>query len=520
MNYLLLSRYLGTISIIIGLLMLPAALWAVYFKEWLALVAIGEAVSISLAFGGILAVIGRNAPRQLYQREALALVGITWIIAAGLGALPFVFAGVLGPVDAYFESMSGFTTTGSSVLTDIEGAPKSILFWRSFTHWLGGLGIVILFIAVLPYLGVGGKHLFVRESTGPDPRVLRPRTREAVLLLYKIYIGLTVLGTLAFMAGGMDLFDGLCHCFAALATGGYSTRQASIAAYHSLFIEIVAIVIMLMGATSFGLYAELLKGNWREVLRDTEFRFFLGVFLVGTILVTFNLLGMGLHVEAFHDSALRSKMAAQELESIQGPEGLLAPVDVPRTRYGFGRAVRSAAFQVTSCMTDTGYATDNFDLYPYLSRLLLMMVAITGGCAGSTAGGLKMVRVVVLIKILRAWIERAFEPRTVRAIRVNGQPIEEGVQQRICAFFVFYFFWLGFACLLLSVFGLPLDSAVSAAIATVNNLGPGLEFVGPGLDFHLVPIPGKLFLCLNMLVGRLEFVSVLALFTPGFWRKR
>jgi trk system potassium uptake protein TrkH len=392
--------------------------------------------------------------------------------------------------------MSGFTTTGSSVLTDIEGAPKGILFWRALTHWLGGLGIVILFITVLPYLGAGGKILFLRESTGPDPRGLFPRVKETVRSLYIVYIGLTALFTIALMAAGMNLFDALCHTFAALATGGYSTRQASVGAYHSLSIEIIIIVCILAGATNFALYIETLRGNWRAAFKDAEWRVFMCIFGVATLLCTLNLMGMELTVPEIQVS------------------------EKPRTLYAAPTALRNAAFQVATCMTDTGFVTADFDIWPYFSRAVLMVITILGGCAGSTSGGIKTIRVIMLAKMTHFWIARAFQPRRVRSLQINGEVVSDDVQRRVYAFFTMYVAWLAFGWLVMSLMGLPLDTALSSVIATMNNCGPGLEFVGPATDFHLVPAPGKLFLSLTMVVGRIEFVSVLALFLPSFWRRR
>ncbi|MBI4557432.1 MAG: TrkH family potassium uptake protein [Candidatus Hydrogenedentes bacterium] len=477
--------------------MLPSAAWAVYYREGWPFIGLTAATGLSSALGGALAYVGRRAPSRIYHREALALVGLSWMVVAAMGALPYLFSGVLGPIDAFFESMSGFTTTGSTVIPDIEATAKSILFWRAFTQWLGGVGIVALFIAVLPYLGTGGKLLFRRESTGPDPRGLRPRIQDTAAVLWKIYIGLTVLETAALMCVGMNLYDALCHTFTTLSTGGFSTRQASIAAYDSLAIEIVILLFMLAGATNFALYFEIMRGNWTAMLKDTEWRLFIGIFLVSTLLVTFNLLG--LHV-TFEPTAT-------------------AMANTPD--YSPGQAFRNAAFQVATCMTDTGFSTTDYDAWPYFSRALLLVILIIGGCAGSTAGGVKIVRFLILMKMAYYWVERAFRPRMVRAIRVKDEVIDDEVQRKVTTFFALYVMWFTGAVLFMSLLGLDLDSAVGGVAACMNNCGPGLGFVGPNssLDYHLVPPLGKLFLSLCMVAGRIEFLSILGLLYPSFWRR-
>jgi len=494
MNYRLLSKYLGQFAIAIGLLMLPSAGWAVYFKEWTALNALLLATAISCGVGGLLMTIGRNAPPNMHQREALSFVGFSWLLAAGLGAIPYVFAGGVGWVDAYFESMSGFTTTGSSVLTNIESTAKSILFWRSFTHWLGGMGIVVLFIAVLPYLGAGGKMLFKSESPGPAPQGLRPRIKDTASILYKIYLALTVVETLALMAAGMNLYEALCHTFGTLATGGFSTRQASIGAFDSVAVDTIIIFFMICAGTNFALYFAMLRGNWKAPWKDTEWRVYMLLLVLCTFAVTVNLLGVG------------------------GAEPGL-----PKTQAVYssiGSALRYASFQVVSIMTTTGYCTADFDTWPHFSRMLLVMLMFVGGCAGSTGGGMKVVRLIVLLKMAYWRLEYTFSPKTIRVVRINGEVVEEGIQRTIYAFFVLYLMWFAGGTLFMSWLGLSFQSAATSVAATLNNIGPGLERVGATHDYHLVPAVGKIFLSLCMVLGRLELFSILVLFVPAFWNRR
>jgi trk system potassium uptake protein TrkH len=488
MNFRLIAKYLGHFSIAIGLLMAPSALWAVWFGEWGALVALLEAMAASCGIGIGLFVIGRTASNTFYQREALALVGSAWLWVAAVGALPYLFGGIVGPVDAYFESMSGFTTTGSTIFVDIEAVPKSLLFWRSFTHWLGGMGIVLLFIAVLPYLGAGGKQLFRSESSGPSPAGLRPRIKDTAKVLYRIYLLLTAAGIVALMVAGMSFYDALCHTFGALATGGFSPRQASIGAFDSLGIELISMFLMISGGINFALYFAVLGGNWKAPFKDAEWRVYVSLLCIAVILVTLNLLfGTWANPEAYVD-------------------------------YSPGEALRYSAFQVVSIATTTGFATADFDAWPHFSRILLIMLMIVGGSAGSTSGGMKIVRVLMLAKMAYWRLEHTFRPKTVRAIRISGLVIDKSVQESTQNFFVLYVAWFVGGSLFMASLGLPLETAVSSIAATVNGVGPGLQIIGPVLDFHTIPAVGKLFLSLTMAVGRLELFTLLVLFVPAFWR--
>ncbi|MFA6243686.1 MAG: TrkH family potassium uptake protein, partial [Candidatus Hydrogenedentales bacterium] len=441
MNYRILSQYMGMLCIAVGLTMLFSAAWAVYYREWHALEALMGSVAVSVGIGACLRYSGRNAPKRIFEREAIGLVGLTWIAVSALGALPFVFVGALGFNDALFESVSGFTTTGSTVIADIESIDKSILFWRCFTHWLGGIGIVILFIAVLPYFGAGGKLIVKSESTGPAASLVVPRFRQSALIIFNIYVFLTVVNTIALMVAGMNLHEALCHAFAGLATGGFSTRQASVGAFNSLPIEIVLIVFMLIGGTNFGLFAAMYLGDWKAIIKDSEWRLFIGIFIVATALITVNL--MGFHA-GFPDQG----------ESFQPiPE---------RQYYGVGHAIRVGAFQVASCMTDTGFVTDDFDRWPYLSQMILVVLMILGGSAGSTAGGLKIIRILMFAKLCYWRLESTFRPKTVRPLRINGEVVSDAVVHRSFQFLNLYVFWFGFGCLFMSAMGLPFASAVTS----------------------------------------------------------
>ncbi|MCC6699410.1 MAG: TrkH family potassium uptake protein [Candidatus Hydrogenedentes bacterium] len=498
MNYCILSKYLGNICIAIGVSMTPAIAWAVYLGEANGLRSLALSLFASLAIGIALAWTGRGAPTRIYEREAIGLVGLTWIVACWLGSLPFVFAGTLGWNDAYFESVSGFTTTGSTVIIDVEAVEKSILFWRSLTHWLGGIGIVILFIAVLPYIGAGGKLIMKSESTGPSSSRLLPRFRKSAALMFKVYVSLTILNIAALMLAGMSFYDALIHTFGGLATGGFSNRQASVGAYHSLPIELVIMAFMVLGGTNFALFAEMWLGNWKALWQDTEWRLYMGILVMVTLLIAVNLMGMG---GKFPD-------AGQSFEVVPEPQ-----------HYPAAHALRVSAFQVASCMTDTGFVTDDFDRWPFFSRIMLLLVMCIGGSAGSTSSGIKVVRLLMYAKIAVHRLEATFRPKTVKPLRIGGDVISETVQNRALSFLVVYVGWFVLGAVYLSWQGLPFDTAVSSMAACLNNCGPGLEHVGAIRDYHLVGPFGTAFLSLTMLLGRLELVTILVLFVPSFWRK-
>ncbi len=493
MNYRLVSKYLGHFTVVFGLLMIPSAVWAWGLGETDSLKAFGEAIGIAILVGLVLTLLGHKAPDRMFQREGLALVAMGWILAAGIGALPFVFSGTLEPVEAYFETMSGLTTTGSTVLQDIEATDASVLFWRSFTHWIGGMGIIVLFIAVLPYLGAGGKQLFKSESPGPDPRGLSPRIKDTASILWKIYVGLTVVQTLLLMLAGMTFYDALTHTFGTLATGGFSTRNASIAAYDSLSIELVIILFMVLAGTNFGLFFAMLHGDWWAPLKNTEWKAYIGVLVLASVLITVNLMGVQGHIA----------------EDEVGP---------PPPEYSLGEAARHASFLTVSIMTTTGFGTEDFNVWPYFSRTLLVLLMFVGGCAGSTGGGIKVVRFLILFKMAYWRVESTFRPKTVRPIRINGQVIDDDVQRTVYAFFVVHMFILAFGCAFMSLLGLPFQTALTSVVAALNNIGPGLELVGAVENFHFIPDSGKIFLSMCMAMGRLELFSICVMFVPAFWK--
>ncbi len=421
-------------------------------------------------------------PRQdLGVKDGFIIVVLTWLGIAAVGALPYQFAGVMPSyVDCFFESVSGFTTTGSSILTDVEALPKSLLFWRALTHWLGGMGIVVLGLAILPLLKVGGMQLFEAEVAGPTADRLAPRIQDTARILWGLYLLLTVLMTLLLMLGGVNLFDALTHTFAALATGGFSTYNASVAQFNSLYVELVLMLTMFLGGTNFTLHYLALHGRPKAYWKNEEFRSYVILYLTAIALLTL-------------------------LNALSG------------TYESLGRNLRDSAFQLVTLATTTGFATADYDTWPEFCRLLILLMMCIGGCAGSTSGGLKVVRFLLFFKIARNQILHMIHPRQTLAIKLDGKTVPQDIVVAVLGFLLFYMIVLLSCSLALTAMNIDLITSVSAVIATINGVGPGLSKVGPMQNFAHLPDLAKIVLCGSMLAGRLEFYALAVLLTPDFW---
>ncbi len=439
------------------------------------------------------------------RKEALLLVAVSWLLAGALCALPYrlwaEFAAGQGDhdpafgsyVNCYFEAMSGLTTTGATVLTDIASLPRSMLLWRSLTHWLGGLGIVVLFVAVLPMLGVGGKRLFKVEAPGPTSEGVKPRIQETARALWIIYLGLTFAEILLLWVFGLDLFESVCHTFATLATGGFSTRGGSVGEINSLSVDVVLIVFMVLAGINFGLYYAIWRGHWRNVWKDPELRAYLGFMAIASAVI----------VGFLWDDIIVTS-AGQQAEP------------------SFGSALRHGVFQVVSIQTTTGYCTANFDLWPFVPKAILLGLMFVGGCGGSTGGGIKVARIVIMAKVLWAEIERVFRPNVVRPIRMGKTTIDPELRQGVTVYvlIILIIFALGtFGLMVLErSAGLDITTAATACVATLNNIGPGLARVGAIENFGWFSDGSKILMSLLMALGRLEVYALLVLFVPTFWR--
>jgi trk system potassium uptake protein TrkH len=439
-------------------------------------------MAITAACGFLLILLFRRSPRDLTHRDGFAIVAFGWLSVAFFGALPYLFSGSLPSLtDAFFESASGFTTTGATVLTNVEKQVHAVLFWRSFTQWLGGMGIVLLSLAVLPYLGVGGMQLYKAEVPGPTYDKLRPRISETARILWQVYVVLSILEVLFLFLGGMNLFDALCHTFTTMATGGFSTKNASIEQFANPFLEYVIVFFMLLAGANFALHYELFRGKFESLWRNEEFRFYLLILLSATCLIALNLR---------YDRL-----------------------------FDFSKALRLALFQATSIMTTTGYSSADFETWPFFSQYLLLILMFIGGCAGSTGGAIKCVRVLVLVKQSRKELSRLVHPRAVIPVKMAGKAIPPETLQGIWGLFFLYLCIFAIASVLLSLMGQDLLTAVSAVAATLGNVGPGLGTVGPTENYAHLPIAAKWILSACMLLGRLEIYTLMVLLLPEFWRK-
>ncbi|MDY0267917.1 TrkH family potassium uptake protein [Trichloromonas sp.] len=480
MNALATLRILGALLLFLGGALLTPIPFSLYFADGAA-DAFLLSSSTSLAVG-LLLFKGCRGGTEFSVREGFAIVTFGWLFYALFGALPFVLSGAIpSPLDAVFETMSGFTTTGSTILKVIEGLPESILFWRALTHWLGGMGIIVLSLAILPMLGVGGMQLFKAEVPGPTADRLKPRIQDTAKLLWGVYLLLTATQTLLLMLGGMNFYEALCHAFATLATGGFSTRNTSVAAYDSAYIDGIITLFMFLAGINFSLHYHALRGRPREFFRNEEFRLYLAITL-GAIaaLVYFN----------------------QGTAYASLPENL-----------------RYSAFQVASILTTTGFGTADFELWPLPAQFLLVLLMFVGGCAGSTSGSVKVARILLLFKHVRNQLFKLIHPKAVRLVKLGETPVDRDVMQAILGFFALYLGIFVGASLLMTATGMDILSAATAVIATLGNIGPGLGSVGPMDNFAHVSSFGKGVLTCCMLLGRLELFTVLVLLFPSFWKK-
>lgn len=481
MRFGVIFRILGALVFFLGLTMIFPLLFSLYYKDgdFSALVL---SAAVTTGVGAFLFLLFRRVVEEISHREGFAIVTLGWVFAALFGSLPFMFSGVLPNfVEAYFESMSGFTTTGATVLATIEGVPRGVLFWRSLTHWLGGMGIIVLSIAILPLLGVGGMQLFRAEVPGPVADKLKPRIAETAKILWQVYLLISGAETILLMLGGMNLFDALCHTFGTMATGGFSTKNISIGSYNKVYIDGVITIFMILAGTNFALHYQALTGNLRAFHRNSEFRFYWITLIGAMLLITFIL-------------------RLQTYETL-------------------ATAFRYASFQVTAIMTTTGYTTADFEKWPSFAQYLLVLLMFVGGSAGSTGGGMKCMRILLLLKQGQREVYRLIHPHGVIPIRLGGRAVSQEVMQSVWGFFFLFILVFVIASVAMALLGLDIVTAFVSVAATINNIGPGLGAVGPMDNYKSIPFFGKWVLIFCMLVGRLELYTVIVLLVPEFWKK-
>lgn len=482
------------------------------------------AALVSFILGLALSFLTRREQAKQGVREGFGIVTISWIAFAALGSIPFFFyflsahQNVTAPVllecftDGYFEIMSGFTTTGATILQDVELLPRSLLFWRSLTQWLGGMGIITLAIVIFPAMGISGYQMFKGEVPGPTADRFLPKLGETAKWLWGVYLLLTVLEVLLLLGGGMTIFDALCHTFGTLATGGFSTKNSSIGYFDSSYIEWVIVVFMYLAGVNFLIHYNVLCGNFKPVRNNQELHFYTFTLLAAIIIVTIVLFSSGVQQEerlqAHYNSA---GISSGELERNMYEEA--GRLD------SFYKCFRRAAFQVISITTTTGYTTSNFDLWPNTCRFMLLVLMFWGACAGSTGGGIKMIRVLVSLKTAWREIKKVARPRLVESISVGGAIISGKKIINILVFVCLYLTLFVIMVFLMTIFIPDLTTAIACVAATINNIGPGLSGIGATENYAWIPVPGKWLLIVCMLLGRLEVFTVLVILRPAAWKK-
>ena len=481
MNYKMVVFVLGRIFCIEAVLMLFPMLCAACYGEWYLLPAF-LLPAVLLAVLGLAASLRTPKNTTIFARDGLAIVALVWVLMSAFGALPFVISGEIPSfIDAFFETVSGFTTTGSTILTDVEALSHGTLFWRSFAHWVGGMGVLVFAMAVLPMTDGRAMHLMRAEVPGPTVGKISSKLSDSAKILYAIYFAMTLIEVILLCAGGMPLFDSLIHSFGSAGTGGFSNKALSVGAYNNPYFEIVIGVFMLLFGINFNLYYFLLLRRFRDAFCSEEMLTYLGIVAFSTVTITLNILHL-------YD--------------------------------GVGTALRTAFFQVSSIITTTGYASTDFNLWPTYSRVIICILTFIGACAGSTAGGLKISRIIIFFKAAKQDLNKMLHTHAVTTVRFEGKPLDEKVLRGVHNYFNIYMLLLAVSVLLISLDGFDLVTTFTSVVTCFNNVGPGLEVVGPMGNFAGFSAPAKLLLSFDMLAGRLELYPMLALFSPRLWRKR
>jgi len=480
LNVWILMKVMGILLIIIAAFMLTSLVFAIYFHETIWPIIFSAAITatsgVTLAFVG-----NKHNNKNIGKREGYMIVTLTWIIISIFGSLPFILSGTIPSfTNAFFETMSGFTTTGSSILTDIESVPKNILYWRAMTHWIGGMGIIVLTVAILPFLGIGGMQLLIAEMPGIAPDKLHPRITATAKRFWGIYVILTAVEMLLLWAGEMNFFDATCHAFATMATGGFSTKNDSIAGFLP-YSQYIIIVFMVLAGTNFTLHYFAFHGQVKKIFKNEEFKAYLAIIAVVTLALTFGLIVM--------------------------------------QNAGLENAFRDSLFTVVSILTTTGFVTADYILWPVYLWILIAALMFIGGSAGSTGGGVKIIRHLLLLR--NSWIElkRTIHPAAIIPVKYGKKSINQQVIFNVMAFFLIYILIFSFGVIAMALLGLDFETSVGASIASLGNIGPGIGDVGPIENYALIPPTGKWILSLLMLLGRLELFTVLIILSPAFWRK-
>ncbi len=481
-------------------------------------------ILLSAISGFILTIIYREHKKFEGIKEGFAVVALGWVTLALWGSVPFFvyfisnaadssFLSVIRSfTDAYFEIMSGFTTTGATILEDIEIVPKGLLFWRSLTHWLGGMGIITLAIAIFPAMGVSGYHMFRGEVPGPTTERIQPRLAQTAAILWMVYALLSGIETILLMVGGMDWFDALCHTFGTMATGGFSTKNASIGHYNSDYIDWVITVFMFLAGINFLVHYNIIRGKFDDIRKNKELHFY-----AGTILVTIIIFVAVLQLQGVNTI---TEAAEHYRYNQHPPEVLTGHLETEQEKIdSVYDSIRRAAFQVISITSTTGYGTADFDIWPDLCRFGLLVLMFWGGCAGSTGGGMKMIRIMVVLKTGWREVQKMTRPHLVAPLKIGGVSMDEKRVINIGAFFILFIMLFVLCSLIMTLFIPDLVTSIATVAATLGNIGPGLNAIGPTQTYAWIPIPGKWILIICMLMGRLEVLTILIALRPSFWQR-
>lgn len=477
MNYKVVIKVLGWIFLLEAMLMLlPTGITFIYGEDPQPFV---WTILLLIVFWG-LTCFSRPKDTELYARDGFAIVSLTWIFMSLFGAIPFVLSGdIPNYIDAVFETVSGFTTTGSSILTNVEACSNGILFWRSFTHWIGGMGVLVFILAIIPMAKTRGVYLMRAEVPGPTKSKILPKLQTTSLILYAMYTVLTLVEVVFLVAGGMPVFDSFLHAFGTAGTGGFGIKATSIAFYNSAYIEMVISIFLILFGINFSLYYLILIGQIKQIFKNEELRVYLGIILFAVITIAMNIYDMV---------------------------------------GGFWHALRLSIFQVSSIITTAGFSSTDFNLWPTYSQAMLVILMFIGGCAGSTAGGIKVVRAVIGAKVARHEVRRLIHPKAMQLVKINGETVEESVVHNSFVFMFIYMLVIVGSILLISLEGKDFSTTFTSVVACVSNVGPGLGEVGPLGSFANFSIPSKILLSLDMLLGRLELFPLLILFRVSTWK--
>lgn len=482
MNYRLVLNILGFLQILNGLFMLLGVFFSTYYysDDLFSLLISGLLTS---TIGLIVWLITKkNTNKEVGKREGYMIVTLGWITLSLFGSIPFIIHGSIPNfTDAFFETMSGFTTTGATILGNIESLPKGLLFWRSLTHWLGGMGIIVLSLAILPLLGIGGMQLFTAEVPGVIKDKIHPRVKETAKRLWGIYFILTAAEIVLLLAGGLNFFDSITHSFATMGTGGFSTKNSSTAYFASPFVQYVFIVFMFLAGMNFTLHYFAIHGNFGFLKTNTEFRYYAGFIVIVSLFVMI--------------------------------------IHIPHVNFNWEEGIRQSLFHVVSLTTTTGFVSSNYEHWAPFSRMIFFVLLFIGGCAGSTGGGIKFVRHVILFKNGWTELKRLIHPRAIIPVKFNNKTVTAEIVSNVQAFFVFYILLFVFGAIIISLLGVDFVTAIGATATCIGNIGPGIGTVGPANNFSHLPDSVKWILSFLMMVGRLELFTVLVILSPAFWKK-